>query len=217
VCFDHRLWYPVDMLVVVLTGGIGSGKTVASQFFGRRGALVIDLDEVASRVMQPGSPVLASVAHEFGSQVVRSDGSLDRGELARVCFVDQEAVQRLDAIVHPAVERAVILMLDDAGLAASPPSVVVLEVPLLAEAPQFVSFGDVVLAISAPEDMRIERAVARGMDRSDVSRRASVQESDEARAALAAVVIENDGTLEEFLAQLERFWDEHVDVGADNG
>jgi dephospho-CoA kinase len=201
------------MIVIVLTGGIGSGKSVASEYFAGRGAFVIDLDQVARQTMEPGSPVLAAVAAEFGTGVVTSDGALDRDALARACFVDKEAARRLDAIVHPSVQRATISLLGNLAGSVSPPDVVVLEVPLLAEAPAFATLGDLIVAITAPESIRVERVVSRGMERSDVERRVRVQALDTARIALADVVIENSSTLEEYVSELEGFWDERL--GAD--
>ncbi len=198
------------MVVVVLTGGIGSGKSEAAEYFHGRGALVLDLDDVATRVMGPGSPVLAAVAAEFGAQVLDSDGSLDRAALACACFASPQAAQRLDAIVHPEVAREVETALLELRTLQSPPEVAVIEVPLLAEAPTFAAVGDIVVAITAPEALRADRAVARGMDRSDVLRRISVQAPDSARVRLADLVIENGGTLSEYHEALDRLWDERL-------
>jgi dephospho-CoA kinase len=201
------------MVVIVLTGGIGSGKSVASEYFGRRGAFVIDLDQVARQTMEPGSPILTAVAAEFGPGVLTSDGALDRDALARACFVDKEAARRLDAIVHPSVHRATISLLGNLAGSSSPPHVVILEVPLLAEAPEFAKLGDLVVAVTAPVETRVERVVARGMARADVERRVRVQVPDTARIALADVVIENNGTFAEYVSALEGFWNERL--GAD--
>jgi dephospho-CoA kinase len=93
----------------------------------------------------------------------------------------------------------------------------VVEVPLLAEAPQFAGLADVVVAITACESTRVDRAVARGMARSDVTRRVAVQATDAARAALADVVIENEGTLEQLYDVLGRFWDDRIEASAESG
>ena len=205
------------MVVIVLTGGIGSGKSAAAEYFRGRGAVVIDLDDVATRTMGPGSPVLASVVAEFGEQILHADGSLDRGALAREGFADRETARRLDEIVHPAVAREVVSVLAELRLVSARPDVVIIEVPLLAEAPGFADLGDLVVAIASEEAARIERTVARGVERSDVLRRVWVQAPDSARVALADVVIENDGTLEEYLQALGRFWDERFGAGDLNG
>jgi dephospho-CoA kinase len=205
------------MVVVVLTGGIGSGKSAAAEYFSGRGAVVIDLDDVATLAMSQGSTLLASVANEFGAQILGADGSLDRGALARVCFGDCETASRLDEMVHPAVARRTVTMLAELRQLPVPPSVVIVEVPLLAEAPDFAELGDLVVAITALEATRVERAVARGMERSDVLRRSLVQAPDSARVALADVVIENDGSFDEFVDALERLWEERLDVGGLRG
>jgi dephospho-CoA kinase len=205
------------MMVIVLTGGIGSGKSVAAEYFGARGASVISLDEIAHRLIAAGSPVLASVAAEFGDQILDADGSLNRPALAEVCFADQAAAERLDALVHPSVARETSAQLTALSRRSLPPEVVVVEVPLLAEAPEFTKLADSVLAITAPQEVRIARAVARGLDRADVERRVHVQAPDSARTALADVVIENDGTLVEYVAALGRFWDDNVGSGALDG
>jgi dephospho-CoA kinase len=210
VGFGRWLWYPRDMVVVVLTGGIGSGKSEAAEYFRGRGALVLDLDDVATRLMSPGSPVLAAVAAEFGAQVLASDGSLDRSALACACFATPHAAQRLNAIVHPEVAREVETVLEQLRTQQSPPEVAVIEVPLLAEAPHFAALGDLVVAITAPEAVRAQRAVARGMERSDVLRRISVQAPDSARGLLADLVIENRGTLSEYHEALDLLWEKRL-------
>ena len=205
------------MLVVVLTGGIGSGKSAAAEYFSGRGALIIDLDDVATLAMSQGSPLLASVAGEFGTHILGADGSLDRGALALACFGDCDATRRLDEMVHPAVARRTAAILAETRQLTVPPSVVIVEVPLLVEAPDFAQLADLVVAITASEATRVDRAVARGMERCDVLRRALVQAPDSARIVLADVVIENDGSLEEFVVALERLWDERLDVGVRRG
>jgi dephospho-CoA kinase len=205
------------MVVIVLTGGIGSGKSVASEYFSGRGARVISLDEVAHGLMSAGSDVLDSVTAEFGEQILDADGSLDRPALARVCFVDRAAAERLDALVHPAVARETAAQLEALSRLDPPPEVVVVEVPLLAEAPSFAVLADIVVAISAPAPLRIDRAVSRGLQRGDTERRVAVQASDSARAALADVVIENDATLEAYTDALRCFWEKRFGVGGLDG
>ncbi|NTW28599.1 MAG: dephospho-CoA kinase [Coriobacteriia bacterium] len=202
------------MMVLVLTGGIGSGKSTAAQHLRARGAVALDLDEVAESVLKPDSPVLDAVVARFGAAVLRPDGTLDRAALAGVAFTSPEAAGALDHLVHPAVATQIASILSALKGSAEPPRVIVVEVPLLAEAPWFVDLADVVLAISAPEDLRISRAALRGdMTEDDVRRRLAVQAPDEAREALADFVIVNDGSLERFLGELDRFWNERVAVG----
>jgi len=199
------------MQVIVLTGGLGAGKSTAAEFFRSRGAVAIDLDDIAARLLTPGTPLLARVAEEFGGDdVLLADGRLDRPALARVAFATPEATRRLNAIVHPAVIREVGPSIADLRLLQDPPPVVVLEVPLLVEAPVFAELADTVLAIVGPESVRAERAVGRGMSSEDAARRMRAQATDAERAELADVLIVNDGSIERFTSALERFWEEYV-------
>ena len=201
------------MRVVVITGGIGAGKSTASGFLRDKGAIIIDADLVAAQVLEKGSPVLARVAEAFGPDVLLADGSLDRAALARAAFASPEATARLNAIVHPAVAREIGPAVADLRLMPNPPSAVVLEVPLLAEAPVFAQIADLVVAIVAPQELRVARAIQSGFAEADGRRRLAVQASDAERAVLADVVIVNDGSLERYLGELERVWSELVAEG----
>lgn len=206
-----RLWYPYSMQVIVLTGGLGAGKSTAAEFFRSRGAVAIDLDDVAAKLLGPGTPLLALVADEFGGDdVLLADGRLDRPALARVAFATPEATRRLNAIVHPAVIREVGPSISDMRLLQDPPPVIVLEVPLLAEAPVFAELADIVVAIVGPESVRAARAIERGLPAEDAQRRIRAQATDAERSELADVLIVNDGPIERFTSALERFWEEYV-------
>lgn len=204
------------MQVIVLTGGLGAGKSTAAEFFRGRGAVALDLDDIAAQLLVPGSALLAQVAEEFGGdEVLLADGRLDRSALARVAFANPEATRRLNAIVHPAVVREVGPAIANMRLLQEPPPVIALEVPLLAEAPVFAELAEIVVAIVGPESVRGARAVERGMTPEDAARRIAVQATDAERAELADVVIVNDGSVERFISALERFWEEYVvDGGA---
>ena len=199
------------MQIIVLTGGLGSGKSTAAEYLRTKGATVISLDDVAARLATPGSPLLERLAQAFGEDVLAADGSLDRGELARRGFADQDAASQLNAIVHPAVAAEVGPAISDLRLLPFPPVAVVLEVPLLVEAPVFAELADEVLAISAPADVRIARAVARGMDGRDAQARIGCQASDADREALASFVINNGGSVEHLFEELDRFWAQRVE------
>jgi dephospho-CoA kinase len=201
------------MRVVVVTGGIGAGKSTAGEFLRSKGAIAIDTDRVADALLEKGSPVLAHVAEEFGPDILAPDGSLDRSALADAAFRSLKSTRTLNAIVHPAIAREIGPSIANMRLLPDPPSVVVLEVPLIVEAPVFAEIADVVLAIAAPAEARVERAIAAGRAEDDVRRRLAVQASDMRREALADVVIENAGSIEEFLGELERFWEERLAVG----
>ncbi len=204
------------MQVIVLTGGLGAGKSTAAEFFRSRGAVALDLDAIAASLLVPGTPLLARVAEEFGGEdVLLADGRLDRPALARSAFATPEAARRLNVIVHPAVVREIGPSIANMRLLQDPPPVIVLEVPLLAEAPVFAELADIVVAIVGPESVRAARAVQRGMAPDDVVRRMRSQATDAERAELADVLIVNDGPIERFTSALERFWEEYVvDGGA---
>lgn len=201
------------MHILVLTGGLGAGKSTASAFFRARGATIVDLDDVARIAVSPGSRLLQQIVDEFGHGVLAPDDSLDRAALADVAFKTRESATRLNAIMHPAVAREVGPALAELRLMPLQPQVVVLEVPLLAEAPVYAELGDEVLAISAPEEARLARAVAKGMEEPDARRRMTVQAPDDARELLADTVIINDSDIAGFLGKLESFWEERFDEG----
>jgi len=189
-----------------LTGGIGSGKSTAAQRFAELGALVVDADAIAREVVEPGTPGLAAVVAEFGERVLAADGRLDRPALAALVFGDEAARGRLNAILHPLVRRRVAERI----AAGRPGTVVVQDVPLLAETGQAGSF-DLVVVVEAPEQLRIERLVAdRGMPAEQARARMAAQATDEQRRVIADVVLINDGSPEQLREQVDRFWAERV-------
>jgi dephospho-CoA kinase len=192
------------MVEVGLTGGIGSGKSEVSRLLESYGAVVIDADKLARDVVAPGTPGLAQVVEEFGADVVRADGSLDRERLASLVFGDDGARQRLNAIVHPLVgERSAALKAD-----ASDDAVVVHDVPLLTEA-GLAGLYDLVVVVDVPVETQIERLVQlRGITEEDARARIAVQASRDERRAVADVVIDNSGTFEELEAQVRELWEE---------
>lgn len=198
------------MYVIALTGGIGAGKTTAAEVFRARGAVVLSLDDIAKRHLTPGMVVYDQIVAEFGAEVLTDGGVVDRGRLATVAFSSPERARRLNAIVHPAILREIGPGLRDMGLLLNPPRVVVLDVPLLVEAPVFGELAERVLAISASEEVRVRRAVAAGMDEADVRARIRCQATDAQREEMADDVIGNEGSLAEFQEALERYWDEVI-------
>lgn len=198
------------MFVLAVTGGIGAGKTEAARHFASLGAVVLDLDAVAKALVRAPGPVRERIVDAFGPAVQAQDGSVDTAALARLAFGSDTSTRALDAIVHPAVLRDVMVGLAELDLLEQPPRVVVLDVPLLVEAPALAELADFVLAIAAPEGVRVERRVGRGMAEEDVRARLARQATDEDRAAIARTVITNDGRPEEFHAALEEFWAREV-------
>lgn len=166
----------------------------------RRGAVVIDADAVAREVVEPGQPGLAAVVERFGRDVLDGGGRLDRARLAAVVFDDAAALADLNSIVHPLVAA------ETARRTAAAPadSVVVLDVPLLVEAAR--SGYDVVVIVEAPEDVRLERLVGRGMGPDDARRRMAAQASDAERRKVADVVLDNSGSETDLERQIDALW-----------
>ncbi|HEU5270113.1 MAG TPA: dephospho-CoA kinase [Jatrophihabitans sp.] len=196
------------MLRIGLTGGIGSGKSTAAARFAELGAVVIDADQLAREVVQPGSPGLAQVVSRFGAGVLRPDGSLDRPALARLVFEDPAALAALNAIVHPLVaERSASLMAD-----AGADSVVVYDVPLLAENDLAGNF-DAVVVVEAPLADRLARLGLRGLPEDEARARIARQASDEQRRAVATVVLDNSGSRDALARQVDAAWQRLVPAG----
>jgi dephospho-CoA kinase len=194
------------VLRVGLTGGIGAGKSAVARALAEHGAVVIDADQLARAVVEPGTPGLARVVEEFGEDVLRPDGSLDRDRLGAIVFSDPERRQRLNAIVHPLVGERTAALLES----APPDAVVVQDIPLLVEnglAPQFA----LVIVVEAPMEVRLRRLIHdRGMTPDHARARLAAQATDEQRRAVADVVLVNDGTLAELAAKVDELWHNHV-------
>lgn len=185
-----------------LTGGIGSGKSAVAELLTRHGAVVIDSDQVARDVVGIGTPGLAAVATRFGDGVLAPDGSLDRAWLGRLVFSDAAARRDLEAIVHPLVRRRAAQLADAAPAGA----VVVQMIPLLVETGQTDSF-DLVVVVDAAPDVQVARVCSRdGLSPDEVLARIGAQASGEERLAVADVVIENNGSLQDLEAAVDRLW-----------
>lgn len=198
------------MYVLAVTGGIGSGKTTAARLLGDLGATVIDLDDLAKRLTGADGPLVGEVTAAFGPGILGADGGVDHRALAKIAFESPESARKLDAIVHPGVYAAVAGALDMLLEVPEPPAVVVLDIPLLAEAPEFFDLVDGVLVVSADEDSRLARLVSRGMSEADVHARMACQVSDAERRDIADYVVENDGTVTKFESELAYFWDSEL-------
>ena len=195
------------MLLVGLTGGIASGKSVVAARLAEHGAVVVDADAIAREVVEPGTAALARIAEEFGPGVISADGSLDRAALGAIVFADPAKLVALNGITHPAVLELSQRRFAEAG-AADPDAIVVYDVPLLSEARGKAEF-DVVVVVSAPEEARIERMVdLRGMSHDEAERRIRSQDSEEKRRGLADIIIESGGTLDETIAQADAVWEQ---------
>lgn len=190
------------MILLGLTGGIGSGKTVVSSMLAERGAIVIDADAVVRELQAAGQPLLRELADAFGESIIASDGSLDRAALANIAFNDKDALARLNKIVHPAVGKEMDRRLNeqrDTG------NVVVLDIPLLAENPRKGLCG--VIVVDVPVETAVSRLVEfRNMDEADARARIANQASREKRLAIADVVVENSGTLDDLSHRVDEVW-----------
>ncbi|MFT2816275.1 dephospho-CoA kinase [Leifsonia sp. A12D58] len=201
------------MYLIGLTGGIASGKSTVASRFAQHGAVTIDADKVARDVVEPGTPALAEIEAAFGPGVITEDGRLDRPALGAIVFNDSEALSRLNSIVHPAVKARTAQLFADAET-GDPDAVVVYDVPLLVEAAPGHAF-DLVVVTHAPEDVRVARMIElRGMSEADARARISSQATDADRLAIADVVIDTSGTLEDTEAQVDEAWNRITVRGA---
>ncbi len=194
------------MKLVALSGGIASGKSTIAARLAEHGASHIDADQLAREAVEPGSPGLAGIRARFGEAVLREDGSLDRAALGALVFRDATALAALNAIVHPEVRRLAQLRLAEIER-ADPRAIVIYDVPLLAETDTQQLPWDLVVIAEAPAEVRIDRMVRlRGMTRADADSRIANQASDEERRALADVVIDTGGSIEETNSRTDALW-----------
>ena len=195
------------MVIVGITGGIGSGKGLATGFFRTRGAAVVDADVVAREVVQPGSPLLHQIAAAFGRDTLQPDGSLDRSRLAEAAFASPEAVAKLNAIVHPPVLAEIGRRLQRLARQGKT-QVACVVAPLLLEAGARRTV-DRLLVMRAEEGERVRRVMARdGLTESEVRRRMAAQMPPDVQAQEADWVVDTTAGKGKALAQLERIWAE---------
>lgn len=200
------------MKLVALSGGIASGKSTIARRLAERGAVHIDADQLAREAVAPGSRGLAAIKSRFGAGVISADGSLDRAALGSVVFDDAEALEALNAIVHPEVRRIGQQRIA-AAKAADPDAVVVYDVPLLVEAKVQMPWDLVVIA-EAPAEVRKQRMIElRGMSAEDAERRIANQASDAERRAVADVIIDTGGSEAYTLAQTDDLWERLQEQG----
>ena len=190
------------MLVVGLTGGIGSGKSSVAERLVARGAVLVDADAIVRELQEPGQPVLAAMVDRFGEGILREDGTLDRQAVADVVFHDEEARTDLNAIVHPAVQAEMARRMADA---AGTDAIVIMDIPLLTEKRK--GMGPVIV-VDTPVELAIDRLVQhRGFERDDAAARVASQISREERLAIADFVVDNSGDLDHLEAEVERCWE----------
>lgn len=190
------------MLLIGLTGGIGSGKSTVSALLAERGAVVIDADAIVHELQAPGQPVLAAMVERFGPEILDETGALRRQAVADIVFNDTQALADLGAIVHPAVHAEIERrMAEQVGT----DNVVILDVPLLVESGRDDMAG--LLVVDVDPEIAIARLVEhRGFSEADARARVARQASREQRVAKADVVLDNSGTVADLERQVADAW-----------
>jgi len=190
------------MLLLGLTGGIGSGKSTVSAEFARRGAIVIDADLVVRELQSPGGAVLAAMVEHFGDGILAADGTLNRQAVADIVFNDPEQLKALNAIVHPKVGEEI-----DGRIEAQrdTDNVVILDVPLLVESKAYETEG--IIVVDTDPEIAVQRLVEfRGFNADDARARMKLQATREERRAVAAFMVPNDGSQEDLMAHIDECW-----------
>ena len=184
-----------------LTGGIGSGKSTAARMFADLGAIVIDADAIAKEVLEPGQVGYESVINNFGEEILDSSGNVDRVVLAGKVFGDTTKLKELEEIVHPAVATKVAEIRESLPAGA----IIIYDTPLLIEKSLQQQF-DQVIVVLAPEALRTQRLLARGLAQNDIIARMSNQATDEQRREIANYVIDNSSSLVELREEVQKVW-----------
>lgn len=194
------------MLRIGLTGGIGSGKTAASDHFARLGAEVIDTDILSRELVEPGQAALREIVASFGDQVLDADGRLDRSQLRETVFQDPQARHRLEAILHPRIRAAMLARAEQ-----SPAPYVVFVIPLLLETGQQ-ALVDRILLIDVPEALQRARVAARdGVGDEQIDQIMAAQVDRHTRRLNADDVVCNDGTIADLHADIEKLHRKYLD------
>jgi dephospho-CoA kinase len=191
------------MKVCGLTGGVGMGKSTAARFLRERGAQIVDTDELARELVQPGQPALDKIQTAFGKTVIASTGELKRAELARIVFSDADARNQLEAILHPPIREQWLAQIETWRGQNYPLAVVV--IPLLFETRAESHFDKIVCAACSAAAQR-ERLLARGWTPEQIKQRIAAQMPVEQKIARADFVIWTDGALDAHIRQIERIF-----------
>lgn len=186
-----------------MTGGIASGKSTVARMLVERGAILIDADQIAREVVEPGSTAWTKIVEHFGNGVVLGDRRIDRPKLAEIVFADPAKLALLNQITHPEVMRRIADRMEELK---ETDHIVVVDVPLLAEVGAGEMFA-LIVVVTANEDTQVTRMQAmRAMDEAAARARIASQASAGDREAIADVVIVNDGSLEQLQAEVGRLW-----------
>jgi dephospho-CoA kinase len=188
--------------VVGLTGGVGSGKSTAASCLKKHGAVVVDADEISRTLSKSGSPVIAEISEAFGARILHADGSLNRSALAALVFGDSEALEKLNAIMHPKIRREAIRQIEG----CTTDEIVVYDMPLLIETDS-VKLCDVVVVVDLDPKEQIERLVKnRGMSHEEAEARIRNQATREQRNLVATWVLDNSRTTRELEQECASVW-----------
>jgi len=189
------------MLIVALTGGIGSGKSTVGQIFEDLGAIVADSDQLARDVVERGTNGFDQIIAAFGDEVLKN-GDLDRAALGELVFKDPVKRKQLEQITHPLIRKAFSKIVES----SKGDSIVINQIPLLVESNHDYKF-DHVITISASEDVRIERLLKRGMNLNQIKQRLQAQSTDAQREQISDSIIRNDKSQAELLPEVEKVWE----------
>ena len=190
------------MLVVALTGGIGSGKSTVGQIFAQLGAIVIDSDQLSRDVIERGNIGFNEVVAKFGDEILKN-GEIDRQILASLVFKDPTKRSELEQITHPLIRKAFAKVISS----ASPDSIIINQIPLLVESNHDYKF-DHIITISASESIRTERLIKRGLTNEQIKQRLQAQATDQMRENIADSVIFNEKSEQELTDQVEKIWEQ---------
>jgi dephospho-CoA kinase len=192
------------MLLVALTGGIGSGKSTVAGGLAERGATVIDADAISRQILEPGDLAYQPVIDHFGPEVVRPDGRIDRPALAAAVFNNPDALVELNRLTHPAIGRVIA---DRVREATEPGQIVVIDIPLLAILTRDLFRLDAVIVVDVPEDVAVQRLVdQRGFSVDDAWARVAAQITRDERRQLADLVLDNSQDRCALEDEIDRAW-----------
>lgn len=200
------------MYTVMVTGGLGSGKSTLCKLICEHGAMSMNLDEIYRGLLESNENMIADLADHFGDDILDDSGMVIRSKLAEEAFSDEQSTKDLNAITFPYIMAMTNdYLLDVHCVPCSSSKVLVVEVPLLTEVPEFAQLADEIIAVNVPSDVRLQRAVARGMNPADALRRLQVQPTDAERDAIADTICDNSGTEDDLRAWADAWWEERMD------
>ena len=199
------------MYTVTVTGGLGSGKSTLCKLICEHGAMSMNLDEIYRGLLESNENMIADLADHFGDDILDDSGMVIRSKLAEEAFSDEQSTKDLNAITFPYIMAMTNdYLLDVHCVPCSSSKVLVVEVPLLTEVPEFAQLADEIIAVNVPSDVRLQRAVARGMNPADALRRLQVQPTDAERDAIADTICDNSGTEDDLRAWADAWWEERM-------